>query len=57
MPFNELIAAEEISLNFIFRGDELLVKEDGLSLPDTELCNRIGITPDLLQPFSRSPVN
>lgn len=52
MPFNELIAAEEISLNFIFRGDELLVKEDDLSLPNTEFCNRIGITPDLLQPLS-----
>jgi hypothetical protein len=52
MPFNELIAAEEISLNFIFRGDELPVKEDDLSLSNTELCNRIGITSDLLQPLS-----
>lgn len=51
MPLNELNAADDTPLNFIFRGDELLVKENDLSLPSAELCLQIGVTTDLLQPL------
>jgi len=36
-------------LNFIFRGNELLVQETGLDLPDSAACSVLGLRPDTLQ--------
>ncbi|MFJ1299659.1 NAD(+) diphosphatase [Pseudomonadota bacterium AL_CKDN230030165-1A_HGKHYDSX7] len=36
-------------MNFIFRGDELLVREDGIDLPDAATCERIGVRVDSMQ--------
>jgi len=35
-------------LNFIFRGNELLVQENGVELPDAETCHRLGVQPETL---------
>jgi len=37
-------------VNFIFRGDELLVRESGLGLPDASICSLMGLAPEALQP-------
>ena len=44
-------------MNFIFRGDELLVREDGIELPDAALCERIGVRVESMQAiwFGRDP--
>jgi len=36
-------------LNFIFRGNELLVHETGLDLPDAATCAALGLQPETLQ--------
>ncbi|MBV7482902.1 NAD(+) diphosphatase [Bordetella sp. BOR01] len=36
-------------MNFIFRGNELLVQETGLDLPDATVCAVLGLQPDTLQ--------
>jgi NAD+ diphosphatase len=37
-------------VNFIFRGNELLVRESGLALPDASVCSLMGLTADAMQP-------
>ncbi|WP_041863236.1 NAD(+) diphosphatase [Bordetella petrii] len=36
-------------MNFIFRGNELLVREAGLDLPDAATCSVLGLRPETLQ--------
>lgn len=36
-------------MNFIFRGNELLVQETGLELPDAAACAALSLQPDLMQ--------
>lgn len=36
-------------MNFIFRGNELLVREAGLDLPDAATCSVLGLQPETLQ--------
>lgn len=42
-------------MNFVFRRDELLVEEASSVLPDTALCERIGLAPAALQRVSMTP--
>jgi len=42
-------------VNFVFRRDELLVEEASSVLPDTALCERIGVAPAALQPVWIAP--
>ncbi|AUL48415.1 NADH pyrophosphatase [Bordetella trematum] len=44
-------------MNFIFRGDELLIRETTLELPDATICHRLGIRIESMQPlwFQREP--
>ncbi len=37
-------------MNFIFRGDELLLRESGIDFPDADVCALIGLGADALQP-------
>ncbi|MFQ6686833.1 NADH pyrophosphatase, partial [Bordetella pertussis] len=34
---------------FIFRGDELLVRESGVDLPDGDTCAQVGVRFELMQ--------
>lgn len=37
-------------MNFVFRGDELLVQEESMALPDAAICSLLGLTSDKLLP-------
>ncbi len=36
-------------MNFVFRGDELLVQDESMNLPDAQVCTDVGLTADKLQ--------
>lgn len=38
-------------MNFIFRGDELLLSESGIDFPNADVCSLIGVEADALQPI------
>lgn len=38
-------------MNFIFRGDEILLRESGINFPDTDVCHLVGVGADALQPL------
>lgn len=38
-------------MNFIFRGDELLLSEFGVGFPDADVCTFLGVGDDTLQPL------
>jgi len=40
---------EDPVVNFIFRGDELLVREEGIELPDATVCELLGVRIDTMQ--------
>lgn len=37
-------------MNFIFRGNELLLRDQSIDFPDAGICARLGLTTDTLQP-------
>ncbi|CAJ50557.1 NADH pyrophosphatase, partial [Bordetella avium 197N] len=42
-------------VHFIFRGDELLVRENSIALPDAAACALLGLRADVMQPLWHSP--
>ncbi|MER1968309.1 NAD(+) diphosphatase [Castellaniella sp. GW247-6E4] len=42
-------------MNFIFRGNHLLLRETGMDFPDDAVCARLGLAPAALQPVWLSP--
>jgi len=42
-------------VNFIFRGNELLLQEGGVGFPDADTCVRMGLATDMLSPVWLTP--
>src|SRR5690606_14385673 len=43
------------NVHFIFRGNELLLRDDGAGIPQDDVLNAIGLAPDAMQPVWLTP--
>src|SRR5690606_2848936 len=48
---------QDDTVNFIFRGDEILLHESGIIFPEPDICTLVGAGADALQPLWIAPAS